>query len=387
MDFSFSPAQEMIRNIARQFAQEVCEPIAAEVDRNAEFPMDTWKKMAEYGLLEINHGKEFGGAGHDKIAEMIVVEELSKVCLTSGATFALLGGGVPTFIEKFGTKEQREKYVERMIKEGLIGCFCLTEPDAGSDAANVSTTAEKDGDYYVLNGTKRFITAGGLGDVYLIVAQVDKSKGVKGFTGFIIDDVDNTPGFSIGKIESKMGIRGSQTAEVILENARVHKDQILGGKEGKMFKQALSTLDSARIGTGAQALGLAQGAFEQALKYSGERVQFGKPINANQGIQWYLAEMATKIETARWMVYHAAWMDNQGQRVTKEAAMAKLYASQIAREVTNTALQIFGGYGFMNDYPLERMYRDAKITEIYEGSSEIMKVVIAASLIGKKKKK
>ncbi|MEA4816659.1 MAG: acyl-CoA dehydrogenase family protein [Lachnospiraceae bacterium] len=389
MNFALTPEQEMIRKVAAQFAKDYCEPEAGEVDRTHEFFNETWLKMAECGLLAVNHKKEYDGAGLDSVAEMIVIEELSKVSLAHGSTYALLGHGFPTFIEKFGTEEQKQKYIPRVINEGYIGGFCLTEPDAGSDARNVKTMSVKDGDYYIINGAKCFITAGNISEALIVVAKADETAGEKGYTGFIVDNISKgVPGLSIGKIENKMGIRALPTAEVIFEDVRIHKSQILGGEEGigKMMRFALGTLDAARIGTGAQALGVAQGAYELALKYSGERIQFGKPINANQGIQWYLAEMATKLDMSRLLIYRAAWLEDEGLPFSKEAAMAKLYATKFGREIVNLALQIHGGFGYMNDYPLERMYRDIKITEIYEGSSEIMKIVIASGIIPKKKK-
>lgn len=385
MNFALTEEQKMIQQVAAAFAKDYCEPEAAEIDRTHAFPMETWKKMAEVGLLEVNHGKEFGGAGLDPIAEMIVIEELSKASLTHGSMYALLGHGFPTFIEKFGTQEQKETFIPKVIKEGLIGGFCLTEPDAGSDAQNVKSFSKKDGDYYIINGAKCFITAGDVADYLIVVAKADEDAGERGYNGFIVDT--STPGVSIGKIESKMGIRALSTAEVVFEDVKVHKDTILGGQAGigKMLKFALGTLDAARIGTGAQALGVAQAAYDLAVKYSGERVQFGKPLNKNQGIRWYIAEMASKLEMARMLVYKAAWLEHEGKPFAKEAAMAKLYASKYGREIVNTALQIHGGFGYMNDYPLERMYRDIKITEIYEGASEIMKIVIASNILGKGK--
>lgn len=387
MDFALTAEQKMIQSVAAEFAKDYCEPEAAEIDRTHEFPLNTWKKMVETGLVEVNHSEEFGGAGLDPIAEVIVIEELSKVSLTHGALYALMGHGFPTFIEKFGTKEQKEEYIPKIIKKGMIGGFCLTEPDAGSDAQSVKTFCKKDGDYYVINGAKCFITAGDVSNYLIVVVKADESAGEKGFNGFIVDT--KTPGVGIGKIENKMGIRALSTSEVFFEDVRVHKETMLGGEAGagKMLHYALGTLDAARIGTGAQALGVAQAAFDMAVKYSTERVQFGKPINRNQGIQWYIAEMASKLEMARLLVYKAAWLEHEGIPFSKEAAMAKLYGSKYAKEIVDMSLQIHGGFGYMNDYPLERMYRDIKITEIYEGSSEIMKVVIANNILPKRKKK
>ena len=381
MNFSFTPEQEMIRNVVKQFAKEVCEPKAAEIDKTHVFPTETFAEMTKCGITGLGFPVEYGGAGDDKLAEVIAVEEIAKVCATQAAMLSI-HGVTPWLINKFGSKEQKAKYLPELLQGGVLGAFALTEPNAGSDASKVQTVAVKDGEDYIINGTKCFITGGGIAGIYTIVAQTDKSKGLKGLTAFIVEA--NTPGFKIGKIEDKMGIRGSQTAELIFEDMRVPEANILG-KIGSGFKYSMMVLDSARIGTAAQGLGIAQGALDHALAYANERVQFGKPISNLQGIQWYLAEMKTKVESARWMVYNAAFLENAGKPFTTEAAMAKLHASQVAREVTNLALQIHGGYGYMTDYPLERMYRDAKITEIYEGTSEIMKVVISSNIIKKKK--
>lgn len=385
MNFELTNEQKMLRKLAAQLANEVCEPEAAQIDASHIFPAETWKKIADLGLLRVNHDEKYGGIGADPIMEMIVIEELSKASLTHGAAYALLGHGFPTFIEKFGTEEQKMKYIPPVLSGEKIGGFCLTEPGAGSDASGICTTARKNGDEYILNGTKQFVTAGNISDYLLVVALADRAAGESGYSGFIVDA--RTEGVSIGKLESKMGICALPTAEIILNEVHVPAENILGGKKGigNMLRYALATLNVARIGTGAQALGVATAAYEHALRYSGERIQFGKPINANQGIQWYLAEMATKLEVSRLMVYHAAVLSGTGAKISKEAAMAKLTATTLGREVVNTALQIYGGYGYMKDYPLERMYRDIKITEIYEGSSEIMKMVIAGSIIPRKK--
>ena len=383
MDFELTREQKLLQKLAADFSRDVCAPEAAQLDRTHQFPHETWKKMAALGLLRVNHGKEFGGVGLDPVAEMLIIEELSKASLALGAAYALLAHGFPTFIERFGTQEQKLRFIPPALDGTLIGAFCLTEPDAGSDASAVQTSSRRVGDEYILSGTKQFITAGSFADWYIIVARADPSAGEKGFTGFLVPA--GTPGLTVGKLEDKMGLRGLPTAEIILDEVRVPADHILGGSAGigKMLHFALATLDVARIGTGAQALGVATAAYERALEYSGQRKQFKKPINANQGIRWYLAEMATKLDITRLLVYRAAWMAGQGQRVSKEAAMCKLTASTYGREVVNTALQIHGGYGYMADYELERMYRDIKITEIYEGSSEIMKVVIASHIIPK----
>ncbi|MGL6105645.1 acyl-CoA dehydrogenase family protein [Romboutsia sp.] len=385
MNYIFSPEHEMIRTVVREFAKNEVEPLAAEIDKSHRFPIETFKKMAECGITGLSVPREFGGAavGSDRLGFIIAIEELAKVCLSTAAILAI-NTGLPAMIGIYGTKEQRKKYLPRIVEEGWVTAFALTEPGAGSDAAGVRTTATLDGDEYILNGTKCFTSGGGIADLYVIVAITDKSKGYAGFTSFIVEP--GTPGFTIGKIEEKMGIHASQTAELIFEDCRIPKENVLG-KLGSAFKVAMTGLDSGRIGTAAQAVGLAQGAYDLALKYSCERKQFGMPINKFQGIQWYLAEMATKIEAARSLTYYAAHIDSQGKACTKEAAMAKLFASQVAREVVNTAVQIHGGYGYMSDYAVERMYRDAKILEIYEGTSEIMKTVIASSIIPKSKKK
>ena len=387
MDFKLTKEQEFLKETAAQFAARYCEPEAADLDETHRFPMETWKKMAELGLLRVNHSEKYGGTGYDSIGEMIVIEELSKASLSHGAAYALLAHGFPSFIEKFGTEEQKQQFVPQVLNEGIIGSFCLTEPDAGSDATGIHTTSTRDGDDYILNGTKCFITAGNLAKYHLVVAIADTANGERGFNGFIVDA--DTPGISVGKLENKMGLHGLPTAELVFENVRVSAERMLGGKNGcgKMMKFALGTLDGARIGTGAQALGVAAAAFEKALAYSGERRQFGKPLNTNQGLAWELADMACKLDMSRLLVYRAAWMAQEGLSFSKEASMAKLYATKYGREVVNSALQIHGGYGYTHDYPLERMYRDIKITEIYEGSSEIQKIVIANNLIPRPPKK
>lgn len=379
MDFRLNSDQEAIRDLARKIATEVCAPEAEIIDREHRFPLETFRLFAETGLYGVGlFSEEYGGSGKDKISDILVTEELSKVSLSHAAAFQI-GRACAEAIEDFGTKEQKDKYLRWMIENGIVGAMCITEPGAGSDAVNMRTSAVRDGNEWVLNGTKCFITGGGIAELYLICAQTDKTLGARGITMFFVEP--DMPGFSVGKIEEKMGLNGSQTTEIILEDVRVPATTNILGEVGKGFKYAMQSLDGARIGTGAQGLGAAEGAFELALKYSHEREQFGRPINKFQGIQWYLAEMATKIDAAKWMIYHAAWLKDAGLPFGQEAAMAKLYGSQIGREVVNTALQIHGGYGYMKDYPLERMYRDVKITEIYEGTSEIQKVVIASHLL------
>lgn len=379
MDFSLTREQEMIKRLAGQFAQEVLEPVAADVDIDHTFPVDNFKKMADIGFTGIGVPKEYGGSGGGALEEVLAVSEFAKKCMSSAAILSI-HLIAPHAIYKFGNEEQKQKFLPRLTKGGSLGAFALTEPNAGSDAGAAKTTAilDPETNEYVLNGTKCFISGGSRADILLIFALTQPEKGLKGMSAIIVEK--GTPGFSIGKVESKMGLSGSETAELIFEDCRVPVSNLLG-KEGQGFKIAMQALDGARIGTGAQGVGVAQGALELSVKYTKERVQFGKPIGALQGIQWYIADMATKTEAAKALVYFAAYLKDADKPHTTEAAMCKLNAAENARFVTNLALQIHGGYGYMKDYPLERMYRDAKITEIYEGTSEIHKVVIARAVM------
>lgn len=379
MDFSLTREQEMIKRLAGQFAQEVLEPVAADVDIDHTFPVDNFKKMADIGFTGIGVPKEYGGSGGGALEEVLAVSEFAKKCMSSAAILSI-HLIAPHAIYKFGNEEQKQKFLPRLTKGGSLGAFALTEPNAGSDAGAAKTTAILDPgtNEYVLNGTKCFISGGSRADILLLFALTQPEKGLKGMSAIIVEK--GTPGFSIGKVESKMGLSGSETAELIFEDCRVPASNLLG-KEGQGFKIAMQALDGARIGTGAQGVGVAEGALELSVKYTKERVQFGKPIGALQGIQWYIADMATKTEAAKALVYYAAYLKDADKPHTTEAAMCKLNAAENARFVTNLALQIHGGYGYMKDYPLERMYRDAKITEIYEGTSEIHKVVIARAVM------
>ncbi|MCF7939996.1 MAG: acyl-CoA dehydrogenase family protein [Spirochaetia bacterium] len=378
MDFRLTPAQEMVQKTVRKFAEEVCEPIAAEIDREHRFPAETFRKLTECGITGLGFPKEYGGSGLDKMAQTIATEELAKKCAATAAIYSIHQGAA-WFIHLFGTHEQKDRYLRPLLEGGVVGAFALTEPNAGSDASNVQTVAVEDGDDFVLNGSKCFISGGSVAGIYTILALTEPELKVKGISAFIVEA--GTPGLKIGKIEEKMGIRGSDTAELIFENLRVPKENMLG-KRGKGFSMALASIDAARITVAAaQGLGIAEGAFDLAVKYAKERTQFGKPIGYQQGIAWYLAEMKTRIEAARWLTYRGAWLVDQNLPVTTEGAIAKLYASETARFVTNLALQIHGGYGYMNDYALERMYRDAKITEIYEGTNEIQKLIISRSVL------
>ena len=379
MDFKLTDGQEMLKKTVREFAEKVVGPRAEEVDQTGIFPRDTFEQMAKLGLTGIGTPEEYGGSGGNDIDKGITVTELAKKCAATAGILSIHTIFASVLL-KFGSEEQKKKYLPEVTSGGHLAAFALTEPNAGSDAAAVRTTAvldEETGEY-VLNGTKCFISGGGQAKYLLIFALTDPSKGVKGLSCILVEK--GTPGFTVGKIENKMGIHGSETAELIFDQCRVPKENLVG-KEGAGFKMAMNALDGARIGVAAQALGIAEGALDESVKYMNERVQFGKPIKALQGLQWYIADMATKTECAKWMIYYAAYLKSTGQPHTKEAAIAKLNASENARFVTNLALQIHGGYGYMKDYPLERMYRDAKITEIYEGTSEIHKVVISRAVL------
>ncbi len=378
MDFALTKEQEMIRKFAREFSEKEVKPIAAEIDENHRFPRETIIKMAKQDMMGITIPKEYGGAGGDVLSEIIVIEELSKGCASTGdilATHTSLGTGP---ILQFGTKAQKDKYLPLLATGKYLGAFALTEPNAGSDASGQQTVAVLDGDNYVINGSKVFITSGGEADVYIVFAMTDKSKGLRGISSFIVEKT--FPGFKIGKKENKLGIRGSSTAEIIFENCIVPKVNLLG-QEGKGFAIAMKTLDSGRIGIGAQAIGIAQGALDESLKYVKERKQFGKRIADFQGMQWILAEMEVQVQAARLLTYNAAQRRQDKLSYTKEAAMAKLFASEAAMKVTTLAVQLHGGYGYTMDYPVERMMRDAKITEIYEGTSQVQKMVISANML------
>lgn len=379
MDFSLTREQEMIKKLAQQFAQEELNPVAAEIDIKHTFPIDNFKKMANLGFTGIGVPKEYGGSDGGAFEEVLVVSEFAKKCMSSAAILSI-HLIAPHSIYKYGNEYQKQKYLPKLTKGGYLGAFALTEPNAGSDAGSVKTTAifDSDTNEYVINGTKCFISGGSRADILIVFALTQPENGLKGMSAIIVEK--NTPGFSVGKVESKMGLSGSETAELIFEDCRVPSCNLLG-KEGQGFKLAMQALDGARIGTGAQAIGVAEGALELSIKYSKDRVQFGKPIGNLQGIQWYIADMATKTMAAKTLVYYAAYLKDADKPHTTEAAMCKLNASENARFVTNLALQIHGGYGYMKDYPLERMYRDAKITEIYEGTSEIHKVVIARAVM------
>ena len=378
MNFTLTKDQELVRQMVRDFAVNEVKPIAAEIDVTERFPMENVKKMGELGMMGIPFPTEFGGAGGDVLSYILAVEELSKVCATTGVILSAHTSLCASLINENGTPEQKEKYLRDLCTGNKIGAFGLTEPGAGTDAAGQQTTAVLDGDNYILNGSKIFITNGGVADTFIVFAMTDKSKGTKGISAFIVEK--GFLGFSIGKKEDKLGIRASSTTELIFENCVVPKENLIG-REGKGFGIAMKTLDGGRIGIAAQALGIAEGALDEAIKYMKERKQFGRPIAAFQGLQWMVAEMSTKIEAARFLVYKAAWLKENKQPYSIDAARAKLYAAEVAMDVTTKAVQLFGGYGYTKEYPVERMMRDAKITEIYEGTSEVQKMVISGSLL------
>ena len=378
MDFKLSNEHKLLRTMYREFAEVEVKPLAKEVDETEEFPVETVKKLARYGFMGIPIPKKYGGAGADNLAYAMAVEELSKVCGTTGVIVSAHTSLCAVPILEHGTEEQKQKYLIPLAKGEKLGAFGLTEANAGTDAAAQQTTAVLDGEHYILEGNKIFITNAGQADIYVIMAMTDKSKGNRGISAFIVEA--GTEGFTIGKKESKMGIRGSATCELIFENCKIPKNNLLG-RVGKGFGIAMKTLDGGRIGIAAQALGLAQGALDETVTYTKERVQFGRAISKFQNTQFQLATMDMKTEAARLLVYKAAFYKDSKMSYSKEAAMAKLYASEISMEVTSQAIQLHGGYGYTREYPVERMHRDAKITEIYEGTSEVQRMVISAHLL------
>ena len=378
MQFLLSEEHEMIRKMVRDFAKNEVEPTAAERDEEERFDRAIFDQMGELGLCGIPWPEEYGGIGGDYLGYVIAVEELSRVCASVGVTLSAHTSlaGWPIF--KFGNEEQKQKFLRPMAEGKKIGAYGLTEPGSGSDAGNMKTTAKKDGDEYIINGSKIFITNAGDAEIYVVFARTDIEAGTRGVSAFIVEK--GTPGFSFGKKEKKLGIRSSPTLEIIFEDCRVPAENLLG-KEGEGFKIAMMTLDGGRNGIAAQAVGIAQGALDASVTYAKERKQFGKPIGANQGIGFKLADMATKVEAARLLTYQAAWRESEGLPYGKESAMSKLFAGDIAMEVTTDAVQVFGGYGYTKEYPVERYMRDAKITQIYEGTQEIQRLVISKMLL------
>ncbi|MBA4494036.1 acyl-CoA dehydrogenase [Paenactinomyces guangxiensis] len=378
MQFRLSEEHEMMRKMVREFALNEVAPTAAERDEKEIFDRTIFDKMGELGLAGIPWDEEVGGGGADYLSYVIAVEELSRVCASTGVTLSahISLAGWPLY--KFGSPEQKQRFLRPMAEGKKLGAYGLTEPGSGSDAAGMKTTAVRDGDDYILNGSKIFITNGGDAEIYVVFAVTDPALKHKGITAFIVEK--GTPGFSFGKKEKKLGIRSSPTLEIIFDNCRIPASQRLG-EEGQGFKIAMMTLDGGRNGIAAQAVGIAQGALDAALAYAKERKQFGKPLSQLQAIQFKLADMATQVEAARLLTYQAAWLESNGLPYGKASAMAKLFAGDIAMQVTTEAVQIFGGYGYTREYPVERMMRDAKITQIYEGTNEIQRVVISNYLL------
>lgn len=380
MNFQLTKEQEFVRKMVREFAVTEVEPLAADIDKEHRFPVETVEKMAKYGLLGVPFPTEYGGAGADHISYAITVEELSRVCASTGVICSAHTSLCCWPIFNWGNEEQKRKYLPDLLSGKKLGAFGLTEPNAGTDASGQQTRAEDKGDHWLLNGAKVFITNGGYAEVFVVMAMTDKSKGNHGISAFIVEKGDE--GFSIGKTEDKMGICASSTTELIFQNCKIPKDRLLADV-GQGFKVAMSTLDGGRIGIASQALGIAQGALDVTVEYMKARKQFGKKLSQMQALQFTVAELATEIEAARLLVYIAADMKDKHLAYGPAAAMAKLFAAETAMHVTTKCVQLHGGYGYTKDYPVERMMRDAKITEIYEGTSEVQKMVIAASILGK----
>ncbi|MGB6334442.1 MAG: acyl-CoA dehydrogenase [Thermoanaerobaculia bacterium] len=374
MRVKLSEEQNLLRDSVRRFAEEVIKPHAKEIDESGEFPRDLFDQAGELGLAGVTIPEQYGGAGMDTVSYCLVIEEISRVCASNGVILSVNNSLVCDPLLVFGTEEQKEKFLTPLASGKQLGCFALTEPQAGSDPSALRTLAKRDGDDYILNGNKLFITNGTDADIALVFATVDPEKRHKAITAFVVSA--DTPGYSHGGHEWKLGVNASGTTELAFQDMRVPASQRLG-EEGDGFKIAMASLDGGRVGIAAQAVGIAQGAFEEALAYAQEREQFGRAIAEFQAIQFYLADMSTEIDAARFLTWKAAWAKDTQKRYTLEAAQAKLFSSEMAQKVTNKALQIHGGYGYIREYNVERFFRDARITEIYEGTSEIQKLVIA----------
>lgn len=372
--FNFSEEHIQLQQTFREFAENEVKPLAKELDETERFPTETVQKMAEMGMMGLPIPEELGGSGVDQLGYVLAVEELSKVCATTGIILSAHTSLCCWPIMTFGTEEQKEKYLKPLASGQKLGAFALTEPSAGTDASMQKSTAVLEGDHYILNGNKVFITNAGAADVFIVFAMTDKEQGTRGITAFILER--DMPGFTMGKPENKMGLRASSTCELVFDNVHVPVENRLGA-EGKGFKIAMATLDGGRIGVGAQAVGIAQGAIDEAVKFTRERIQFGRRISQFQNTQFTLADMQTRTDAARMLVWRAAAAEQEGRPYTHLAAMAKLFASETASYVTNRAVQLCGGYGYTKDYPVERMMRDAKVTEIYEGTSEVQRMVIS----------
>jgi butyryl-CoA dehydrogenase len=377
MDFELNDTQKSFQKTVRDFCKKELKPIASKIDKEEYFPGDMYKKMGKLGLMGMTVPKQYGGAGIDKICYMIALEEISRYCGSTGITVEAhntLGVG---YIYELGNETQRKKYLPRLTSGEAFAALAITEPNAGSDVASLQTTATLDGDEWVLNGTKQFITSGDIAEAIIVMAKTDKTLGAKGISAIIVEK--DTPGFKVGQLEDKLGLRGSRTAELIFEDCRVPKENLLGEKN-KGFYGVMDTLDRGRTAVGAMSVGIARGALEDSIAYAQQREQFGRPISKFQAIQWMIADMATEIDAARWLVYHAAFLEENNLPFGKEAAMAKLFASEIAMRATVKAIQIHGGHGYMRDRSVERYFRDIKLCQIGEGTSEVQRIVIAKRL-------
>jgi len=378
MEFKLTEEQELIRKNMREFAEKYVDPIAAEIDENSRHPVELFQKLAEGGWMGIPIPEEYGGAGSDFLTHVIAVEEISRSCSSTGFTLSFHAGIIGTVLNLFGNEEQKKKYLIPLAQGKHMGAFSLTEPGAGTDVTAIATTAVLDGDDYVINGTKTFVSNGPLADTYIVFCWTDKSAGRKGMSAFIMPK--DTTGLKPGEHFEKMGLRSSQTSEVVFKECRVPKENLLGQK-GAGLAMAMNGFDHGRIGIAAQAIGILQAALDESIKYSKERVQFGKPIARQQAITWMIADMATDLSAARLLTYHAAWLKDQNQAFGKEASMAKLFATEAAMKHTVKAVQIHGGYGYIKGTKVERLMRDAKITEIYEGTSEAQRMVISGHVL------
>lgn len=378
MHFHLSDDHKQIQQLARDFAETELRPIASKNDETHTFAKEAVAKLGELGFMGISIDENYGGAGLDPMSYVLVIEEISRVCASTGVALSVNNSLVAEVLKNFGTEDQKQKYLIPVAMGKKLGAYCLTEPMSGSDAATMISTAKLEGDHYIINGAKNWITNGTFSDVLIVFAMTDPSKGAKGINAFVMDT--KTPGVEIGKAENKMGIRSSSTCTISFTNVKIPVTQRLG-EDLSGFIIAMKTLDNGRIGIAAQACGIAQAALEEAVKYGFERKQFGKPILENQGLKWMISDMSTRIEAARLLTYQAAYKKTQGGRFTRYSAAAKLFASETATFVTNKALQIHGGYGYTRDYPVERFVRDARVTEIYEGTSEIQRLVIASQTL------
>jgi butyryl-CoA dehydrogenase len=378
VEFGLSEEHRMVQQTAREFAAREILPVASQLDAEHRFPTEIVRALGELGLMGVMVPEAYGGAGMDNVAYAVAMEEVARACASTAAIMSVNNSLVCDPILHYGTEDQRRRYLPVLASGREVGCYCLTEPSAGSDAASLQTTARLDGGGWVLNGTKAFVTNAREAWVFVVYARTEEEPGARGISAFLVER--DHPGISVGKVERKMGLLASSTCEVLLEDCRVPRDNLLG-RRGEGFKVALSTLDGGRIGIAAQAVGIARAALEESVGYAKQRRQFGRPIAEFQAIQWKIADMATRIDAARLLTLRAAWLRDQGKRCTLEASMAKLFASETAMWAAHQGVQIFGGYGYIKDYPVERYFRDAKITEIYEGTSEIQRMVIARNLV------